>query len=81
MIRVKCQDDAVLPAKGHATDSGFDVTIIGIAKQVSPTVTKCVQTSQRILKFIHCQIILQDFWTCRYAHWMLGKLKRCNCSP
>ena len=37
-IRKMCPE-AVLPTKAHPTDSGLDITIIGVHKQLSPNVT------------------------------------------
>lgn len=34
-----CHPEAVLPSRAHPTDTGYDLTIIDIAKQVNPVVT------------------------------------------
>lgn len=35
----KMSDDAVIPTKAHPSDSGYDITIIGVHKVLSPLVT------------------------------------------
>lgn len=35
----KMSDQAVIPSKAHSSDSGYDITIIGVHKVLSPLVT------------------------------------------
>lgn len=39
-LRVKTsREDAVIPSKGHASDSGYDVTVVAVARQLGNGVT------------------------------------------